>query len=75
MSPAHVRFEKSFLAFRSEAGTDNVDSLLFRLSPDHDDQTANDQPDGDETLLRLGMLLVKDFEVVARPEEILGFLE
>ena len=69
ISSTHVRLVKSFFSFRGGAGTDKVDCALLGLGPNHDDQTANDQSDGDETLLHFGVFLVEDLKIVVQPEE------
>jgi hypothetical protein len=59
----------------SKACADNVDRAFLRLGPDHDDQTAIDQADCDETLLRFGVFFVEDFKVTVRCEEAGRLLE
>lgn len=64
------------LAFAGPASTDDTKRVIVAGRPHDKDETPRDRPDGDETILRLGVGLVEDLEVVgARSEKLLSLLE
>jgi len=75
MSGTYMRFEESLLASLRRSGTDDPTSLFVHRCPDHDDQAATDEPDGDKPVLDLGVILVEDFQIVVGTEDVLGLIE
>lgn len=65
-----------FLALRCPASADDTAHVIVTLRPDDQNETAGDGPDGKEAILRFGMDLVEDLEVIGPGrEELPGLLE
>ena len=49
---------------RGPACADDADRIVVTLGPHHQDEAASDRADGDESVLRLGMLVIEDLEII-----------
>ena len=64
------------LAFLGPASADDTNRVVVARRPHDNEKATSDRSDGEETVLRFGMGLVKDLEVVrARNKELFRLLE
>jgi hypothetical protein len=64
------------LSLSGPARTQNPQYILFAFCVSDYDDTSPDRPNGDETILLVGMLLVEDLKVVnSAPEKLAGVVK